>query len=239
MAEHELRAFAEGCGLSRENFEVLNVVTDRFLEFDFSSQDAVFIGGSGDYSLVDGGFDWHDDFLGLVRRLVEIKIPTFGSCFGFQAIVQALGGSLAGDEGRSEVGTFEISLTEAAGGDPLFSGLPSRFDAQLGHNDSAIRLPSGVVHLASSQSCEYQAIALRDIPIVATQFHPELTREGSLERFENYVQGYKRPGHDVEEAMAYARKMHRPSPDASGLLRSFIEEVMMSSKVIISGSSHG
>ena len=225
MAEHERQAFAMGCKLAPEQFRIFNVAVDEFDDFELGSCDAVMIGGSGDYSLVEGGFPWHGDFLNLVRHLVSVEIPTFGSCFGFQAIVQALNGDLVADADRSEVGTFAISRTEVADSHPLFAGLPETFDAQLGHKDSAIRLPEGVSHLARSERCEYQAIAVDDTPIVATQFHPELTREGSLERFENYLQGYKKPGQDIEEAMAYARKMHRPSPDSCGLLCSFIERV--------------
>ena len=225
MAEHELEAFAAGCKVEREQINVFNVAVDPVEEFELGSNDAVLIGGSGDYSLVEGGFEWHSDFLKIVRHLVEVQIPTFGSCFGFQAIVQALHGELDGDRDRSEVGTFTIRRTEAAVDHPLFAPLPEEFDAQLGHNDSAVRLPEGVIHLASSERCEYQAIAVGE-SVVATQFHPELTREGSLERFENYLHGYKQPGQDIEEAMAYARQMHRPSPDSCDLLCAFVARVL-------------
>ncbi len=225
MAAHERKCFADGCALSEDQFGVFNVATDALIDFDVTGFDAVVIGGSGDFSLVEGGFDWHQDILTLVRRLIGVGIPTFGSCFGFQAIVQAMGGELDNRDAHSEVGTFSIELTEAAGSDPIFGDLPTQFDAQLGHNDSAVMLPDGLTHLARSACCEYQAVKVGELPIIATQFHPELTREGSLARFRNYVENYKPPEHDVEDAMAYARQMHRPSPHASSLLPSFIDEV--------------
>lgn len=225
MAEHELECFADGCDLSPRQFRVFNAATDDLGEFDAGDSDGVFIGGSGDFSLVEGGFGWHDDFLKLIRGLVSRGIPVFGSCFGFQAIVQALGGELVGDEERSEVGTFRISLTEQAGVDPVFGELPDRFDAQLGHKDSAVELPDELIHLASSEKCEYQAIKVRGQPVVATQFHPELTRDGSLARFRNYLESYKKPDQDFDAALSYARKMHRTSPHSSSLLPLFVGEL--------------
>lgn len=226
MARHEIDSFSDACGLPAEHFEIFNMVTHRMGDFRIEGVDAVMIGGSGEFSLAQGGFVWHDDFLDIIRRIVEVGIPTFGSCFGFQGIVQALGGRLEADEDRSEVGTFSISLTEDVGEeDPIFGHLPPAFDAQLGHNDSVIELPDGLTHLASSERCHYQAIRVGDGPIVASQFHPELTREGSLARFRNYLEGYKRADQNMEEAMAYAEAMHRPSSEASSLLRAFVDDV--------------
>lgn len=225
MAAHELDCFAQGCGLGREQFQVVNVAIDDPLEVNLSGADGVIIGGSGDFSLVAGGFSWHAGLLEMIRGICERGIPTFGSCFGFQAIVQALGGELVGDPGRSEVGTFEISLTDQALADPVFGALPESFDAQLGHNDSALNLGDDLVHLARSESCEFQAIKVRGKPVVATQFHPELTREGSLARFKNYLHSYKQPEQDMEAALAFARSMHRPSPHASSLLPAFLRNL--------------
>ncbi len=226
MAHHELEVFAQACGVAEDRFRTFNIVTDPLHDFDLRGVAAVLFGGSGDFSLVQGGFEWHGDFLELIRRVLASRIPTFGSCFGFQGILQALGGKLATDPERSEVGTFEIRLTEAVTEeDRLFGALPATFDAQLGHNDSVIALPAGVTHLASSDRCFYQAIRVDGLPVVATQFHPELTREGSLARFLNYLQGYKQPGQDLEEAIAYAESMHRPSPHASSLLQAFTERL--------------
>ncbi len=225
MLDHELGAFAARTQLPREAFTSFNAADDDVDDFDTAGFDALMVGGSGDFSLVDGGFDWHEDFLYLTRQVLNARIPLFASCFGFQSIVQALGGTLARDEDRAEIGTFQITLTDAAQEDPLFGELPRQFDAQLGHNDSAVHLPEALVHLASSECCEYQAIRVKDRPVVATQFHPELTLNDNLERFECYLKNYKRPGQDFEQAMAYARQIHRPSPHSCGLLHSFVADL--------------
>lgn len=231
MAAHERQCFATGCGLSSAQFRVFNAAVDDFETFDIGTSDVVMIGGSGDFSLAAGGFEWHGPFLKLIGSLLEKRIPIFGSCFGFQALGQALGGKVVSDTSTSEVGTYSIAVTDDGGNHPTFADLPARFDAQLGHNDSVRDLPDSVIHLARSQRCEYQALAMANAPVVATQFHPELTRQGSLERFENYLQSYKDPEQDIDEAMAYAHKMHRPSPQACSLLRTFLEQYVIDAKV--------
>ena len=225
MADHELEAFSDRCGLDLQQFTTFNVATDDSDRLQLAEVDGVMIGGSGDFSLVEGGFDWHEDYLGLLRRLLNVNIPVFASCFGFQGIVQTLGGRLESSEDSAELGTFPITLTEAGKTDPLFGKLPPRFDAQLGHNDSAVKLCSELTHLARSDRCEYQAVRVKNRPVVATQFHPELTRSDNLDRFRNYLQNYKQPGQNLDEAMAYAEKIHRESPHCCSLLEAFVDQL--------------
>lgn len=225
MAAHELQVFSDRCELPRDHFQTFNVATDDLKDFDVEGFDALMIGGSGAFSLVAGGFDWHSNFLDLMRHVLDLRMPTFASCFGFQGIVQALGGKLAADENCAEIGTFPITLTEAGTKDPLFGDLPHEFDAQLGHNDSAVELSDELIHLASSDCCTYQAIRVKDRPVVATQFHPELCRDDNLDRFRNYLKNYKKPGQNLEEAMAYAEEIHGPSPHACGLLHAFVGDL--------------
>ena len=225
MAEHEREAFAGRCELPVECFSAFNIARQPLQEFSAEGFDALMVGGSGAFSLVEGGFDWHEDFLSLTRRILAMRMPVFASCFGFQAIVQALGGELAKDPARAELGTHVVTLTEEGRVDPLFGDLPPVFDAQFGHNDSAIRLPDELIHLASTERCPYQAIRVRGCPVVATQFHPELNRSGNLDRFRNYLKNYQQPGHSYEEAMAHAESIHRETPHACGLLHSFVADL--------------
>lgn len=225
MAEHELEAFSSRCELPVDHFETFNVAVDPIEDFDLRGCDALMIGGSGAFSLVKGGFDWHTAYLDLMRSILRAGIPTFASCFGFQGIVQALGGRLERDDSLAQIGTYEIELTEHADGDPLFGDLPTRFDAQLGHNDSAVQLSDELIHLAQNDQCEFQAIRVRNKPIVATQFHPELTRKDNLDRFKNYLKNYKQPDQNLQEALEYAEKIHRPSPHSCGLLHSFVRDL--------------
>ena len=156
------------------------------------------------------------DFLG---HAVDKSVPTFGSCFGFQSLVMALGGEVIRDEEAAEVGSTMIELLDSAQGDPLFGDLPQFFVAQQGHKDRASRLPSEAVCFAKSEKAPYQALRIQGKPIYATQFHPELTGASNRQRFERYLDHY---GHvfGVERAMKMLEEF-LPSPEASSLLGRF------------------
>ncbi len=225
MLRHELECFAERCELDVDRFDTLNMAAEEWRSDDLLEHvNAVMVGGSGDYSLVDGGFDWHQPYLALMRRVVARRVPTFASCFGLQAIVQAFGGTVEKRAAAAEVGTFRIELTAAGRAEPLFSEVADGFDAQLGHNDSASAdLPANLINLASSQRAPVQAIRVVDAPVVATQFHPELSMSANIVRYRRYLHAYN-PGIAEEEADAEAARIHRPSPIANRLLRRFLDD---------------
>jgi len=182
--------------------------------------DAVLVGGSGAYSVRQDEV-WLHRFIELMGAIAEAGFPTFASCFGFQALVLALGGEISSDEDGTEVGSFDVFLAEAAREDPLFRDLPERFVAQQGHKDHAPRIPTQAVNLATSERCPYQAIRVVGTPVYATQFHAELTLEDNLTRFRRYFEMYSNA-----YGISQARRMldgFRPSPEANALLRRFRE----------------
>ncbi|MFP4601238.1 MAG: type 1 glutamine amidotransferase [Persicimonas sp.] len=226
MLDHELRCFASRCGLEPAAFESVNMVDEPLGVHLLADVDAVMVGGAGEFSVAKGGFDWHQPLLDLMKLIARKQMPMFGSCFGFQAIVQAFGGRVETRPDMGEVGTYEVRLTEEGRQDPIFGAHPDRFDAQFGHNDSVIDLPDEFVWLASSKRCNYQAIRFRDAPIVATQFHPELCAEDNMQRYIAYLKNYEAGALDDQQARDKARQMHRPSPYASQLLREFVDELL-------------
>ena len=224
ILEHELQCFLGQSDLDPAHLQTLNLpeVSTAQANEALEAAQVVFVGGSGDFSVVTGGFPWHDLLLELMNRVVERKIPTLASCFGFQALVQAFGGELAQDPDRAELGTFPIILTPQGQDDPLFGTLPPQFDAQLGHNDSVIHLPDCLTPLASSQRCPVQAIAHKSAPLWATQFHPELTDRDNITRYLRYIEAYKKPEDSMDQARRHAHRIHRPSPVANALLARFL-----------------
>lgn len=226
MLEHELACFAARCDLERDCFEPINMVADELGAQVLDGADAVMVGGAGEYSVVKGGFSWHEPMLELMRIVAARRMPMFASCFGFQAIVQAFGGRVETAPERAELGTHRVTLTAEGRDDPIFGAHPDSFDAQFGHNDSVTRLPGEFVWLASSERCQYQAIRFEEAPIVATQFHPELCAEDNMTRYIAYLRNYEAGALDLEQARQKARQMHRESPHASHLLREFVAEVL-------------
>jgi GMP synthase (glutamine-hydrolysing) len=126
--------------------------------------DLVMIGGSGDYYVSKGNLPQFDLTLEFFRRVAKEGFPTFASCFGFQCLVAALGGEIGHDPANTEVGTYELWLTEEGRTDPVLGGLPDHFPAQMGRKDRALSLPDGVIHLASSERCPYQAFRIPGRP---------------------------------------------------------------------------
>ena len=219
---HELECFLRQSGLSPDQFVTLNLPQASCYRPALKRADVVFVGGSGDFSVVVGGFPWHAMLLEVMREVVARKTPMFASCFGFQALIQALGGTLVREPACAELGTHPIALTPQGIEDAIFGALPRKFDAQLGHHDSACVLPASLIPLASSQRCAIQAVAHLEAPIWATQFHPELTDRDNITRYLRYIQAYKAPEDSMDHARQKARQMHRPSPQANTLIPGFL-----------------
>ena len=187
------------------------------------AHDAVFVGGSGDYFVSKNHLPHQAEFFWLLAEIAETGHPMFASCFGFQCLVQALGGTIIHDPDHTEVGTFDLQLTEPGFSDPVLGTLPAKFDAQMGRKDRATQLPDGATHLASSELCPYQALRWRNQPVWATQFHPELDHLTNRQRFDNYAAGYQTAMTDEELQASY--DSYRPSPQTEQLLAVFLREV--------------
>lgn len=111
----------------------------------------------------------------LVRSVLEGGVPCFGSCWGMQLAVTALGGEVRPNPLGREFGfARRIALTEAGRAHALFRGKPTVFEAVTVHKDDIGRLPEGGVVLAASDM-GLQAIELRLGAGVfwGVQYHPE------------------------------------------------------------------
>ncbi len=214
----EWNCFARRLGVSPEAVQAVNMLTSRPDRSLWDEYDALLVGGSGEYSVLDGNLAI-ERFVTFLGETALEGHPLFASCFGFQMLTLALGGEVAHDEPNAEVGTFRITLTEAGCKDPLFRALPENFLAQEGHKDRATVLPEGVVLLASSEKAPYQAFRVGEHPVYATQFHPELDWEDQRLRFLRYFDMYSGVfGHKDAQAMVDS---FRPTPECCSLLASF------------------
>ena len=190
MVEQEQQCFAERCRLPRDRFRVLNVVRgDEPSLVHLEGADAVLIGGAGAYSAVED-YEWTAPLLDLVRHIVDRKIPLFGSCWGHQVIVRALGGRVEYDPKHAELGCRWVERTAAGRTDQLFHRFPQRFRANMGHHDRVVELPSEAVELARND-LPYQAFKLEGRPVYGTQFHSELDAERERERILVYREHYR------------------------------------------------
>lgn len=221
---HERASFAEALEVPEAAvvpWDLLRGVPD---EQALDGADMLLVGGSGAFSVLDD-LPWLHHFHDFLAEVVVGRsFPTFASCFGFQALVVAGGGVVVRDVENAELGTFDIHLTEAGAKDPLLGPLAPSFPAQEGHKDRADRLPSGCVHLAHSDLVPYQAFVVEGAPVFATQFHPELSREGEAFRCRTYAAMYSETG--IAEEMARVVASLRDTPEASALMRRWADLVL-------------
>ena len=223
MRHHELACFAERSGQPEGAFEVHDLLEGPPSLHAARSYDAVMVGGSGDYYVSQNNLPHQEHFHGFLAELAQAGPPTFASCFGYQSMVLALGGEIIYDPERTEVGTYDLVLTDEGATDELFSSLPGTFLAQMGHKDRATRHPAGIPNLAASDRCPYQALRIPGRPVWAAQFHPELAMHSNRERFQAYLDGYA--GYMSDEERVHALSRFKASPEASGLLERFIQLV--------------
>ena len=189
MAEHERMCFAECARVETSKIHLHHIAQSRPSLDWLASCGTVFFGGSGAYSVLDD-HHWIQDTIALMIEVVDRKIPAYASCFGFQGLAKALGGVVERDDALTEMGSFELQLTPEGEEDSLFSSLPTHFWAQEGHHDHVIQLPKGVTLLATGDKVRAQAFRVNGAPFWASQFHPELNYERTIERFRFYADQY-------------------------------------------------
>ncbi len=227
MAAHEAGCFVQTLGGVPDAFDTHDLLSGPPSLDKVRRYDVLLVGGSGEYSVL-GPQSWVKAFIDFLSDVVVgHRVPTFASCFGFQGLVLAGGGAVVKDEQNSEVGTFDVHLTDAGAADPLLSGLAPHFKAQLGHSDRAERLPSGMLHLAYTSKSPYQAIRLEGTDVFATQFHPELDREANTLRYMRYLEYYRQKGVGDDDDDPVLAAM-ADSPHASSLLKRFAESLQRS-----------
>ena len=222
MREQEVGCFArslqcEFANIAQHDLILSSPTTDQLTEFD-----AVFVGGSGDFSVVHGG-GWLPAALAGLRLVANSGVPTFASCWGFQAIAAAFGGEVVQETQFAEIGSTRIERTEAAAADPVFAVVTPTFLAHAGHEDTVVRLPDEAQRLASSERVPNQALKLVDRPVYATQFHPELRREDYLQRLRAYPKYVAElsglPFDEFADSCA-------ETPSANRLLKQFVDVVV-------------
>ncbi len=149
------------------------------------------IGGSGDYSVHHPlSHRWVEPIRPLIQRALDEEIAALGICFGHQLLGHHLGSPVVTDPEQSELGTVEVSLTDAGRAAPLFSGLNSTFKVHTGHTDRVSQMPSGVQLLASNERCETQAFHVRGTHFYSVQFHPDMTGGEARDRIRAYREGF-------------------------------------------------
>jgi GMP synthase (glutamine-hydrolysing) len=112
------------------------------------------------------------------ERILELKIPILGVCYGLQLIGSSLGGIVEASQKR-EYGKAELSLRPSG----MWKGINTlaKLPVWMSHGDHLISVPEGFKIICSSENCPIAGIANDQKKIYGLQFHPEVlhTKYGS------------------------------------------------------------
>ena len=101
--------------------------------------------------------------------LFDLGVPVFGICYGFQAMAQALGATVA-RTGTSEYGRTELNVV----GGELHSDLPGTQPVWMSHGDAVTSAPEGFEVIATSAGSPVAGFENRARRLAGVQYHPEV-----------------------------------------------------------------
>ncbi len=99
----------------------------------------------------------------------DLGVPVFGICYGFQAMAQTLGGTVA-HTGTSEYGRTELNVS----GGQLHLDLPDTQPVWMSHGDAVTAAPEGFEVVASSAGAPVAGFENPARSLAGVQYHPEV-----------------------------------------------------------------
>jgi GMP synthase (glutamine-hydrolysing) len=112
-------------------------------------------------------------------------VPVLGICYGFQLMVQGLGGTVE----HTGTGEYGATTLEVEGDGVLLGGLPARLQTWMSHGDTCAAAPPGFAVTARTGATPVAAAEDQARQFYGVQFHPEVlhTEHGTqiLRRFLN------------------------------------------------------
>jgi len=101
--------------------------------------------------------------------IFDLDVPVFGICYGFQAMAQALGGTVA-HTGTSEYGRTDLKVS----GGELHLDLPESQPVWMSHGDAVTQAPDGFTVVATSAGAPVAGFENRARRLAGVQYHPEV-----------------------------------------------------------------
>lgn len=222
----EYYEFLEFGKLYEEQLTVLNTFErPDFEPTIINDYDALFVGGSSDATVLEPiTYPFISNSKKLLHYCYDKKIPVLASCFGFQVVIEELGGKIILDEANMEMGTYPIQLTAAAKDDPLLYDIPSPFWGISGHKERAVSIPTDAILMAYTTDCPYHLIKFIDKPFYAFQFHPEVSCKDLIARITRYQIRYlDNPG---ELQQIIDASIHETT-ESNALISKFIDRIIL------------
>jgi GMP synthase (glutamine-hydrolysing) len=109
-------------------------------------------------------------------HILSTDSAVLGICYGQQLMTHVLGGRVR----KGEKGEYGFARLQAMHPHALFANLNGDPQVWMNHRDQVESVPAGFEVLGSTDTCAVAAMAHRERPLMAVQFHPEVvhTRQG-------------------------------------------------------------
>src|SRR5262249_5622762 len=111
----------------------------------------------------------------LIRRVLEQNLACMGICLGGQLLAEVCGARVHLGT-ATEIGFYELPLTDEAWHDELFKGFSSNTHQVFNWHNDTFDLPLGAVPLETGVIAYHQAFRYGQ-RAYGLQYHPELTEE--------------------------------------------------------------
>lgn len=114
------------------------------------------------------GFETIEERTEHLQWVLQTEVPLLGICISHQSLGSVFGGTIMRNEAESGI----VAL-ETVAEDPIFNGLPTRFQVAT-HHRASVTVPEDFLLLARTQRCANQIMKHKERLIYGIQFHPEL-----------------------------------------------------------------
>ncbi|AKE40635.1 GMP synthase [Corynebacterium kutscheri] len=101
--------------------------------------------------------------------VLELGVPVFGICYGFQTMTHVLGGTVA-NTGNREYGRTDMHVHSGV----LHSGFEQTHKVWMSHGDAVSQAPAGFEVTASSAGAPVAAFECVEKRMAGVQYHPEV-----------------------------------------------------------------
>jgi GMP synthase (glutamine-hydrolysing) len=122
--------------------------------------------------IISGGPDsvYESDSSRIDPAILSEGSAVLGICYGQQLMAHELGGHVR----KGTKGEYGLAVLERTRQHPLFADLNGGSQVWMNHRDQVETVPEGFEVLAKTGTCAVAAMAHRDRPLMAVQFHPEV-----------------------------------------------------------------
>ncbi len=175
---------------------------------------------TGSHAMITENPSWSMSIEKWLPQLIVSKIPVLGICYGHQLLARSMGGVVDYHPKGVEVGTPGIKCLAPASSDPLFKYMPKEFPAHVSHSQSVVQLPEGAVLLAENDFESHHAFRIGECAW-GLQFHPEFDEQIMTMYARNMKKSITDANRDLEDILSGIK----PTPDASKILKRFVELV--------------